>query len=93
MDREGHLTFALLIEEWNNPGGQAQLREAAMQPAVGKGVPDVILCMELSLEVLDKSQGVRSGSEFSITREPGPDIIQGARGRVYLRTEPQHREV
>lgn len=90
MDGEGNLTFTLLIEEWDNPSGKAQLRKAVMQPAVGKGVPDVILCMGLSLEVLDKSQGVISGSEFSITREPGPDKIQGARGRVYLRSEPQH---
>lgn len=60
VDGEGHLTFGLFFEKWDNPGGKAQLRKAAMQPAVGKGDPGAILCMELSLEVLDKSQGVVS---------------------------------
>lgn len=90
MDGEGHLTLRLSFGEWDNPGGKAQLWKTVMQPAVEKGVPDVILCMELSLEGLHKSQGVISGSEFPITTEPGPDESQGARGRASLRSEPQH---
>lgn len=93
MHGEGHLAISLFCEKWDNPGDKAQLRTAAMQPAVGKGVPDVTLCMELSLEVLDKSQGMTSGSEFTFSREPGPDKIQRARGRVCLRSELQPWEV
>lgn len=90
MDRRGHLTFGLSFGEWDNPGGRAQLRKTVMQPVVGKGALGVILCMELSLEGLHKSQGVISGSEFPITTEPGPDKIQGPRSRAFLRSEPQH---
>ena len=81
MDGEGHLTFGLFFEEWGNPGGKAQLQKAVMQPAVGKGDPDAIL-HGIVLRGAGQEPGCGISSEFPITREPGPDKIQGGRGRA-----------